>query len=306
MRAMCLTGTGRLEAGDIPQPQPGANEVLIRVRAAGITTSELGWYPNLHTKDGALRKNSVPAHEFSGVVEALGPSVTSFQSGDEIFGMNDWFADGALAEYCVAAVHSVILKPSELTHTTAAAIPIAALTAWQGLYTHAGLRSGERVLIHGSAGAVGTFAIQLAKLRGAYVIATASAANRSFVEELGANEVIDYQATPFESVARDIDVVFDVVGGETLARSWATLKPNGRLVTIASDAESSPEARVKQAFFIVEPNTSQLTELANMVVTGKLRVVIDVVVPWSRAADAYSGQFPRQGRGKIVVDCAAI
>ena len=306
MKAVYLAGPGLLETGYIERPTPGPLKVLIRVRAAGITPTELAWYPTLFTKDGSPRKNAVPAHEFSGVVEAMGTNSGRFQAGDEVFGMNDWFADGALAEYCVAGIDGITFKPPELEHTSAAAIPIAALTAWEGLYSRAALRSGDRVLIHGGAGAVGTFAVQLARLRGAYVIATASAANRSFVEELGADEVIDYQATRFESIARDMDVVFDVIGGETLARSWGLLKPNGRMVTIASSGESSSEARVKNAFFIVAPNADQLAELARMVVSGELRAVIDAVVPMPRSADAYAGRFPGQGRGKIVVDYSAL
>lgn len=306
MKATYLVGPRLLETGNVQQPEPGPRELLIHVRAAGITTTELGWYPSLHTKQGSPRENAVPAHEFSGTVEAVGKGVSGFRAGAEVFGMNDWFADGALAEYCTASGDNVILKPPGLDNISAAAIPIAGLTAWQGLYVRAGLCAGHRVLIHGGAGAVGTFAIQLAKLRGAHVITTAAAANRTFVADLGADEVIDYRTAPFESMVRDIDVVFDTIGGDTLARSWGVLKTNGRLVTIASSAESSDEARVKNAFFIVEPDRTQLAELARMVVCGTLRVLIDAVVPWSRVAEAYEGKYPRLGHGKIVVDCSAL
>jgi NADPH:quinone reductase-like Zn-dependent oxidoreductase len=164
------------------------------------------------------------------------------------------------------------------------------------LFDRAKLQPGERVLIHGGAGGVGIFAIQLAHSHGAHVIATVSPRNAEFVTALGANEVIDYKSAPFEDKARDIDVVFDTVGGDTLRRSWNVLKPNGRLVAIAADAETPPDERTRQAFFIVEPNRQQLMERI-----GNLRPVVDTVLPFSQAPDAYSGHGKKQGRGKLVV-----
>jgi NADPH:quinone reductase-like Zn-dependent oxidoreductase len=164
------------------------------------------------------------------------------------------------------------------------------------LFDRAKLQPGERVLIHGGAGGVGIFAIQLAHSRGAHVITTVSARNSEFVTELGASEVIDYKASPFENKARDIDVVFDTVGGDTLRRSWDILKPNGRLVTIAADAETPPDERTKRAFFIVEPNRQQLLEMI-----GNLQPAVDTVLPFSQASDAYTGNVKKQGRGKLVV-----
>ena len=168
------------------------------------------------------------------------------------------------------------------------------------------MQSGERVLVQGGAGAVGVFAIQLARLRGAYVIATASPRNLEFVRQLGADLVIDYKAMPFEQAAGEVDVVFDTVGGETLRRSWGVLKPGGRMITIAADGEETTEDRVKQAFFIVEPNQKQLTEIGELLDTGQLKPVVDAVVPFARAADVYSGKVgQRHGRGKVVVDMSA-
>lgn len=218
--------------------------------------------------------------------------------------MNDWFADGALAEYCVTQPDWISPKPRRLSHAEAASVPIGALTAWQGLFDRAKLQPGERVLVHGGAGAVGVFAIQLAHSRGAHVAATVSARNLEFVKGLGAGQVIDYRTEPFEREARDIDVVFDTVGGDTLRRSWGVLKQGGRLVTIAADGETPPDERTKEAFFIVEPNRQQLAEIGRLLDAGDLRPVVDEVLPFSQASEAYAGTVKRKGRGKMVVALA--
>jgi NADPH:quinone reductase-like Zn-dependent oxidoreductase len=300
MRVMRLTGSLLSEA-QAPRPQPGVGELLIRVRAAGVTPTELIWYPTTHTKAGDARAGAVPCHEFSGIVEAAGKDAGSLEIGQEVFGMNDWFADGALAEFCVAPASSVVRKPAGLTHAEAASVPIGALTAWQGLFDRAHLAAGERILVQGGAGAVGVFAVQLARRHGAKVIATASAGNLAFVESLGASQVLDYHAAPFERTVRDVDVVFDTVGGETLERSWQVLKPGGRMVTISAGAETA-QGRVKEAFFIVEPNQQQLSQIAGLLEVGSLRPVVDTVIPLSRAAEAYTGGIARRGRGKLIVE----
>src|SRR5262249_24743238 len=157
--------------------------------------------------------------------------------------MNDWFADGAMAEYCIAQPAAVAAKPKRLTAVEAASVPIGALTAWQGLFDRAKLQAGQRVLVHGGAGAVGTYAIQLARLRGAKAPASAGAGNLGFVAELGAERVIDYRAVRFEDAVSGMDVVFDTVGGETLQRSWGVLKPGGTMITIAADGETTSDER---------------------------------------------------------------
>jgi NADPH:quinone reductase-like Zn-dependent oxidoreductase len=252
----------------------------------------LNWYPTWHTKDGADRTGAVRRHEFSGEVA---------ESGEAIYGMNDWFADGALAEYCVTRPEWIAPKPASLSHAQAASVPISALTAWQGLLDRAKLQRGERVLIHGGAGAVGVFAIQLAHRQGAYVITTVSARSASFVRELGADQVIDYKAVPFQKEAGQVDVVFDAVGGETLRRSWNVLKPSGHLVTIASGSEIAPDERAKAAFFIVEPKREQLMEVGRLLDAGELRTIVDTEVPFAQASGAFTGMLPRTGRGKLVV-----
>jgi NADPH:quinone reductase-like Zn-dependent oxidoreductase len=302
MRVNPSTAGPVLIAADLPQPQPAEGELLIRVFAAGVTPTELLWYPTTQAKDGTPRKGAVPGHEFSGVVAGLGKNTTGFELGQEIYGFNDWFADGATAEFCVTNPESVAGKPATLTHEAAATVPIGALTAWQGLLERAKIQQGERVLVHGAAGSVGIFAVQLAHLHGAHVIATTSSANLNFVAELGANEVIDYRASRFEDRTPKVDVVFDGVGGETLDRSWSVLKPGGRLVTISAGGGSHPDPRSKDAFFIIEPNQRQLVEVAKMLDAGTLKTYIKAVVPLAEASNAYSGAVPNnRGYGKVVV-----
>jgi NADPH:quinone reductase-like Zn-dependent oxidoreductase len=285
-----------------PQPQPAEGELLIRVCAAGVTPTELLWYPSTHTKEGQARTGAVPGHEFSGVIAAVGEGVDEFHVGDQIYGINDWFADGATAEFCLTQPQNVALKPKSLSHELAATVPIGALTAWQGLLDRAQLQSGERVLIQGASGAVGLFAVQLAHLQGAYVMATASACNAEFVKRLGADEVIDYQTSRFEERVTNVDVVFDAVGGETLERSWVVLKPGGRMVTIAADSEGTSDQRVKDAFFIVEPSQKQLREIAQLLEAGTLKAFVDAVVPLDQAPAAYARTIRgTRGYGKVVI-----
>jgi NADPH:quinone reductase-like Zn-dependent oxidoreductase len=291
----------------LPQPHAAESELLIRVRAAGVTPTELLWSPTTHTKEGGARASAVPGHEFSGIVAAVGKGADGVNVGDEIYGMNDWFADGASAEFCLTQPQNIAPKPKSLTHELAATVPIGALTAWQGLFNRAKMQSGERVLIHGAAGAVGLFVVQLAHLRGAYVIATASARDAEFVKQLGADEVIDYKTSRFEDQVENVDIVFDAVGGDTLARSWAVLKPSGRMVTIAADSEATTDQRVKDAFFIVEPDQHQLLEVASLIDAGTLKAFLGAVVPLQDAAIAYSKAVVtgKRGHGKVVLAVSA-
>ncbi len=305
MNAWCVNPQAEkgqlLQRREIAISQPGANELLIQVFAAGVTPTELAWYPTAHTAAGAVRENAVPGHEFSGMVADVGKGVTQFRAGDEVFGMNSWYADGATAEYCLTTQAEITLKPKSLSHAQAAAVPIGALTAWQGLLEKANVKAEERVLVHGGSGAVGLFAVQIAHQQGAYVVATASAAHLDVVRSLGADQVLDYKAEPFELAVRNLDVIFDAVGGETLQRSWTLLAPEGRLVTIAASEEAAPDARTKQAFFIVEPNRQQLTEAAELLVRGKLRVFAAAEVGFESANAAYANSVERSGPGKVVI-----
>lgn len=299
MKAMEFTDKLNLQLARRPVPQPQAGEILIQVFAAGVTHTEKVWYTTSHHADGTVRTKAIPGHEFSGTVAGLGAGVASYSLGDVVFGLNDWFAEGATAEFCITKPSNLSPKPSSLSHAEAAAAPIGSLTAWQGLHLHAKLQKGERVLIHGGAGAVGHFAVQLAKSQGAYVIATASRANIDFVKQLGANEVIDYRERRFEE-AGPVDVIFDTVGGETLNRSWDLLKPGGRMVTIAADAESSTDPRVKSAFFIVEEDGEQLSALGKLFDAGQLKAFVKAELPMEEADHAYSGTIVGNP-GKVVI-----
>ncbi len=284
---------------EAPQPTPGDGEVVIRVQAAAVTPTELHWGPTSTTRSGAPRPLPIIlGHEFSGEISAVGSGVRGVGQGDAVYGMNDWFGDGAQAEYCVARAADIAPKPRRASHVEAAVTPISALTAWQGLIVRARLSAGQRVLIHGAAGGVGSFAVQLARRRGARAIGTASAANLQFVRDLGAEEALDYRATRFEQVVHDVDVVFDTVGGDTLARSWTVLKPGGTMITIAASEEGTAEPRARAAFFIVEPNRGQLEEVARLIDAGELRPIVGDLFPLAEASRAYAH---KPVRGKTVL-----
>jgi NADPH:quinone reductase-like Zn-dependent oxidoreductase len=290
-----------LVSAEVKTPQPGRGEVLIQVHAFGVTHTELLWQPTTHTKSGDNRPHAIPGHEFSGTIAAVGAGADG-AVGEEVFGMNDWYAEGATAEFCCAPASAIAHKPARLTHVEAASVPIDALTAWQGLFERAQLQAGERVLIHGGAGAVGVLAIQLARLRGAHVLTTASGHDRDFLLRLGAEQVIDYHTERFEDVARNVDVVFDAVGGSTLQRSWDVLGPGGRLVTIVSTVKSAEDDRTKQALFFVEPDRQQLRDIAALLDAGQLRPVVGATVPFAEAAAVYVREPVRNRRpGKTVV-----
>jgi NADPH:quinone reductase-like Zn-dependent oxidoreductase len=294
--------TPALVDATVDKPLPMSGEVLIRVKAAGVTPTELSWYTTTHRKSGDPRRGAIPGHEFSGVVAALGDGVTGVALGDEVYGMNDWFADGATAEFCLTRPEWIAPKPAGLTHTEAASLPISALTAWQGLFDRAHLQKGDRVLIHGGAGAVGLQAIQLAHKIGAHVITTAAFKHFDLVRQLGAQEVIDYRIEHFQEIVKDADVVFDTVGGATLRDSWEVLKPGGRMVTIAAESEGSKDERIEKAFFIVEANRDQLTEIGKLVESGELKALVAAEIPFDQASAAYTGKLQQQtGRGKLVV-----
>jgi NADPH:quinone reductase-like Zn-dependent oxidoreductase len=305
MKAVYLAQKGGAESlisGEILRPNPDARQVLVEVHATAIMPTEVQWAPTFQTQSGGPRPFPVVlGHEFSGVVADIGPDVSGFKAGEEVFGLNDWFANGAEAEYCVVDHGGLARKPKSLSHAEAAVVPISALTAWQGLFERGNLQRGQRVLIHGAAGNVGMFAVQVARWRGARVIATASAANLDFVRALGADQVIDYRKTPFEDVICDVEVVFDPVGGETLDRSWKVLKPGGRVVTVATVSEKSSESRVRDAFMIVRADGSQLGQIARMIDAGELRVFVEKTFDLTEAREAYARAGRGGMRGKIAL-----
>lgn len=306
MKAVYLekkAGADSLVAGDIPRPDPKRGQVLIKVEATAVMPTELHWDPTFNTPSGEPRPFPIVlSHEFCGVVESIGGNANGVSIGDEVYGINDWFTNGAQAEYCLAATAALTRKPKSLNYAESAVVPISALTAWQGLFERGKLERGQRVLIHGGAGSVGTFAVQLARWRGARVIATASAENLEFVRALGADQVIDYQKTRFEDVICDVDVVFDGVGGETLKRSWGVLRENGKLVTIVG-GNGDADQRTHDAFMLVRVDASQLAQIGKMIDAGELRVFVEAVYPLAEAREAYARAQQGHMRGKIALKC---
>lgn len=291
---------------DAPRPQPGAGEVLVRIHAAAV--NPVDW----KVRAGRLKERIqyplplIPGWDFSGVVEATGPGVTRLKKGDEVYARPDIARNGAYAEYIVAKESEVALKPKSVDHVRAAAIPLAALTAWQALFDTAGLSAGQKVLIHGAAGGVGSFAVQLAKWKGAHVIGTASGRNQSFLRDLGVDEPIDYEKTRFEDVVHDVDVVLDTIGGDTQKRSWKVLKKGGILVSIVSppSAEEAAKHGVRSGYVFVQPSASQLAEIAKLVDSGKLKPVVEAVLPLSEARRAQELNETGHTRGRIVLKVA--
>ncbi len=296
-------GADALVAGEIPRPNPPPGEVLVKVHATAVMPTELGWMPTFNTPSGQPRPFPIVlSHEFSGEVESLGDGVADLKVGDEVYGLNDWFSNGAQAEYCVAPPKSLALKPKSLNHAEAAVVPISALTAWQALFEKGQLERKQRVLIHGGAGGVGTFAVQMARWRGAHVTATASAGNMDFVRALGADVVIDYHKTRFEDVVCDMNVILDGVGGETLERSWKVLEAGGKLISIVGETTQTPlSQRSRDTFMLVRSDGAQLSEIARMIDSGELRVFLEAVYPLEQAREAYARAQQGKMRGKIAL-----
>ena len=305
MRAVRMHEYGGLDVlreETIPHPAFGGDDVLVRVHAAGV--NPLDW--KVRYGDVQMWFNHtlplIPGWDVSGVVEAVGPAVTTLRPGDEVYGRADINRDGAYAEYAAARAADLALKPRTLGHVEAAAVPQAALAAWLSLFDTASLSAGQTVLVHGAAGGVGTFAVQLAKWRGARVFGTASARNQGFLRELGA-EPIDYATTAFEDVARDVDVVLDAVGGATLNRSWSVLKPGGVLVSLVEPPSESAAAEhgVRSAFVAAYPRADILAELAGLIDAGHIRPVVSHTLPLSEARQAHAMSESLHVRGKIVL-----
>jgi NADPH:quinone reductase-like Zn-dependent oxidoreductase len=281
-------GLSGLVYEEIETPQPGPGEALVRVHAAAITRDELAW-----TSD---RLPATPSFELSGVVAAVGPEVGDVAVEDPVYALTDFEREGVAAEYAVVSSRVLAPKPTTVGHVESAAIPLAALSAWQGLFNNGGLTKGQRALIQGAAGGVGHFAVQLARHRGAYVIGTTSAGSDESVRGLGADEVLTAIPDAFEPV----DLVFDTVGGERLERAAAILRPGGRLVSVAEEPPQEPPG-ISSIYFVVEPSREQLVELAKLVDGGKLRPTIDAVFPLSECRQAFERTLSDRRRGKVVL-----
>jgi NADPH:quinone reductase-like Zn-dependent oxidoreductase len=298
MRAIRLHAAGgpealTLEEIEIPRPEPG--EALVRVHAAAITRDELEWPLD--------RLPATPSYEVSGMVAAAAPGVTDVAVGDAVYALLSFDRDGGAAEYAVAPARVLAPKPRTLGHVESAAIPLAALTAWQGLFDYGGLEEGERVLVIGATGGVGHFATQLARWRGAYVIGTASVSGHDRARELGADEVLEASDRLAEDV-EPVDLVFDTVGGDVLARSAVLLREEGRLVSVAEEPPATIGEKVRTTYFVVEPRRDQLVELARLADGGAVRPAIDSVFSLADARAAFERVMAKGKRGKIVLRVA--
>jgi NADPH:quinone reductase-like Zn-dependent oxidoreductase len=314
MKAVRMHGYGGPEVlayERAPLPVPAADEVRVRVVSAGV--NPLDWKVREGRSTVAHSLPLIPGWDLSGVVEAVGRAVVEFAPGDEVYGMVDIARDGAYAEYVTACARHLAPKPRSLGHLEAAAVPTAALTAWQALFgvngepDSIGLRKGQNILIHAGAGGVGTFAVQLGRWRGAHVLATASSAHASLVRDLGAERVIDYRAERFERVVSEVDAVLDLVGGETQARSFGVLRPGGVLASTVSPPSAREAARrhVRAVTVNTQANALELRELGCLIDHGVIRVVVSEVIPLSEVWRAHVLSQSGHVGGKLVLDIAA-
>lgn len=306
VRIHAYGGPELLHEEEIPLPHPNPDDILIRVRATAV--NPVDWKIREGYLQGFLhhRLPLILGWDVSGEVVELGTEVTEFKVGDEVYVRPNIERDGSYAEYIAVKASEAARKPATLDHIHAAAVPLATLTAWQVLVDAAQLQAGQTVLIHAAAGGVGSMAVQLAKARGARVIATASAVNLGLLTELGADQSIDYTKTRFEDVVSQVDVVFDTIGGDTQDRSWSVLKPDGMLVSIISPppAETSASFGVRSAFVFVQPNGSQLTAIGRLIDEGRIRPIIHSVLPLAEIRQAHAISQGGHSRGKIVLHVA--
>jgi len=299
-------GADVLRVEDIPEPILGESEVLILVRAASVNPVDYkireGRYP-------AVKAEQLPVilgRDVCGVVQEVGRSAGRFRPGDEVFAMLPQDR-GGYAQWVTAPSGLCAAKPRTLDFVQAASVPLAALTAWQGLFDHGHLEAGQRVLIHGASGGVGPFAVQFAKVKGAEVFATASADSLPFVRRLGADRAIDYKSERFEDIVHDADLVYDLIGGETETRSWQVLKRGGRLVSTVHepDAERASNAGVTATRYTCQPSGAQLAEIGALIDQGKVGVTVEKVFPLDKAAEAERHLQDDHVVGKVVLAVAA-
>src|SRR5260221_9684234 len=288
---------------EMQRPTPGHDEVLIKVHAAAVNPADWKMRAGHMKEVFPLTFPATLGWDVSGTVEEAGDKLTQFKRGDEVYALVN---GGGYAEYVVAKESVVAKKPRTLDHVHAAAVPVAGVTAFQALFEVAQLRAGQKVLIHAAAGGVGNFAVQLAKAKGAYVIGTASSKNQAFLGELGVDQAVDYNKTRFEDVVRDVDVVLDTIGGDTQERSFKVLKKGGILVSIVQppSQELAAKCGVSALFYGAHPSSSDLTEIAKLIDDGKVKPVVETILPLAEARRAHELSESGHGRGKIVLKAA--
>jgi NADPH:quinone reductase-like Zn-dependent oxidoreductase len=293
-----------LKYEDAPRPEPKENELLVRVIACGVNPADPLVISGRFAKEFGTHLPLIPGYDVAGVVEQTGPKVTKFKRGDAVYGYA--LFGGGWAEFAVLAENEAALKPKATTFTDAAAVPLAALTAWQSLVDIAKLSAGQTILIHGGSGGVGSFAVQIAKARGAKVIATASSANQEVLKQLGADVAIDYTKTKFEDVAKEVDVVFDTVGRDTLTRSYPIVKKGGIVTTIVSrpDPAQLEKYGIRGSSVWSHPDGNELSEITKLIEAGKIKPIVSQVLPLADAVKASQQAETHHTRGKLVLKIA--
>jgi NADPH:quinone reductase-like Zn-dependent oxidoreductase len=285
---------------DAPDPQPAIGDALVQVRAASFTPTELMW-PLSTDRAGHDRGWRIPAHEGSGIVVALGYGAAGVSVGDEVFGLIDGYRDGWAAEYVAIEVRSLAPKPTTIDFVQAAAIPQAALTSWQALFDHGHLESGQTVVIHGAAGGVGSMAVPLARWAGAHVVGTGRANARQRVLDLGADAFVDVEQDGWETTVDQVDLVYDIIGGDVLARSPAIVKPGGAVVSVMAPPPQTDRSDIRMVAFVRDANGAQLREIARLVDEGTLRPDVGAVYPLADARKAFLAKSTEHIPGKVVL-----
>jgi NADPH:quinone reductase-like Zn-dependent oxidoreductase len=303
MKAIVVTEQGAGMAGmklvERPEPQPSINDVIVQVDASGFVGTELAWPSTWADRLGRDRTPTIPGHELAGVVTALGYGTTGLSVGQRVFGLTDWYRDGTLAQYVAVEARNLAPLPDDVDFTVGASLPISGLTAWQGLVVHGRLRPRQRVIAHGAAGAVGSMVAQLAREFGAYVIGTGRAADRQRALEFGANEFVDLDNQSLEDVG-EVDLVFDLIGGDIGKRSARLVRSGGTLVSIVGPSETRPRDGLA-IDFVVESDRAQLGEIVQRVRDGRLRTNIGNVAPLDDAVAAFNPTQRRTGKTVIRV-----
>src|SRR5216117_577079 len=293
-----------LKFEEVPRPEPSEDEALVRVIARGVNPADPLTLSGKYAREFGTHLPLIPGYEIAGVVEKTGANVTKLKVGDAVYGYPTF--GGGWADYITVKEWEVAVKPKSLNFVDAAAVPMGALTAWQALVDVAKLQPGQTVLIHGGSGGVGSFAIQIAKARGARVIATASTANQDLLKQLGADVAVDYTKTKFEDVARDVDAVLDPVGKETLARSYGVVKKDGIVMSLVArpDPVEIKKRGIRGAGISVHPDAADLTEIAHLIDAGKMKPIVTQVLPLSEAIAAQQQAATHHTRGKVVLRIA--
>jgi len=295
-----------LKYEDVPRPVPKENEILVKVIAAGVNPVDSAARSQKFAQFLNIKLPAIPGYDIAGVVEKTGATVTKLKAGDPVYAYIGLDKGGGYAEYALATEKETSPKPKSLNYAAAAAVPLVSLTAWQALIDTAKLSAGQTVLIHGGSGGVGSFAIQIAKARGAKVFATASTPNQDLLKQLGADVAIDYTKQKFEDVAKDVDVVLDSVGKDTLARSYGIVKKGGIIVSLVArpDQTELDKHGIRGAPLGVEPNSDELAEITKLIDERKIKVIVSQTLPLAEAAKAQAQADTHHTRGKIVLKVA--